>query len=75
VPLSGGAGLRLGFKEPSIPAWVIIAAVSAVALLCLACVDADKKKEFDDFFEEVGINSSIAFDKESGFQRHVLYND
>jgi hypothetical protein len=37
IPLSNGDGLRLGFKEPAIPVWVITAGAVAALLLCAAC--------------------------------------
>ena len=37
IPLSSGDGLRLGFKEPAIPVWVITAGAVAALLLCAAC--------------------------------------
>ena len=38
IPLAGGEGLRLGFKEPSVPVWVMIIAVVAGSLIVLAVV-------------------------------------
>ena len=38
IPLSGGEGLRLGFKEPMIPTWAITVGVCVILLLCAACI-------------------------------------
>jgi len=36
VPVSSGKELRLGFKEPAVPLWIVISAIIVIALLCLA---------------------------------------